>query len=94
MPRPAIPADRMKPRHVRLEAILELLAAGPDGKVRRDDIYRAELSKNGVAPRTARDDLQALELTKEITWEWGWAKITPKGRAQLARLKKAKLGGD
>ncbi len=74
----------MNTREQRLQAILELIRAGPDGARSRDDIYRESVGKHRVGLRTARDDLQELEALGAIVWTAGWVSLTAAGK-KLAR---------
>lgn len=70
----------MEPREQRLQAILELVSARGDGPTAREDVYRRLVTKFGVALRTAREDLQDLELRGLVEFRSGYVWATASGR--------------
>ena len=69
----------MKRRENRLQAILELVAARPEGAIDEGKLIGRMCAEYAVAPATVRLDLEDLSLRGWVTHRFGVLRLTPVG---------------
>ena len=75
----------MKPREQRLQAILEILGARPEGGLDPRRLVGRVCAEFGVAPSTVQEDLEDLELRGYVARVLGALRLTPVGRKRSGR---------
>ena len=76
----------MEARELRLQAVLKFVGASAPTGPPRDKVYRWDMIEKRVAIRTAREDLQDLEMRGLVEFRVGHVYLTARGR-------KRRLGG-
>lgn len=75
----------MKPREQRLQAILEILGARPEGGLDARRLIGRVCAEHQVAPTTVATDLEDLELRGYVARVLGAIRLTPAGRKRSGR---------
>ena len=78
-------ARAMKRREERLQAILEILGARPEGGLDPRRLVGRVCAEFGVAPSTVQEDLEDLELRGYVARVLGAIRLTPVGRKRSGR---------